>query len=450
MSWTRSEIVERDKRLLWHPYTSMERYLAEVDPVVVERAEGIFLYDKDGARLVDGSSSWWVNLLGHGHPRLVEAVQRQAAAFAHCSLAGMTHEPAVRLAERLLPRLGSGFTRLFYSDDGSTAVEVAVRMAYQYWRNLGQPAKQRFVTLTGAFHGETVGAASVSGVEVFHEALGGLLFNRVLLPSPARAAMDAERGHGDWHEQAFAAAAGILARDAGRIAAVVVEPLVQGAAGMLMYPPEYLSRLRELTGRLDILLIADEVFVGYGRTGTFLAHHQAGIEPDIVCLAKGFTGGVLPMAATAVTDRIFEAFLGGPERTLWYGHSFTGNPLGCAVANAVLDVLDEERVLEALPERCEALQRGLDRAAAHPWVRDPRRTGTITAFTLIAPGDDGTRSADYLAETGWRFAAEARRRGVLLRPLGNVVYVLLPLTATVAEIDFVFDVVVESLAAAFG
>ncbi|HUT77975.1 MAG TPA: aminotransferase class III-fold pyridoxal phosphate-dependent enzyme, partial [Polyangia bacterium] len=247
MGYTRSEIVERDKRLIWHPYTSMGRYIGEVDPVVVARAEGIFLYDQDGTRLVDATCSWWVNLLGHGHPRLVEAVQRQAAAFAHCSLAGMTHEPAVRLAERLLPRLGSAFTRLFYSDDGSTAVEVAVRMAYQYWQNLGKPAKQRFVTLTGAFHGETVGAASVSGVEVFHEALGGLLFNRVLLPSPARAAMDAERGHGSWHEQAFAAAAGLLARDAGRIAAVIVEPLVQGAAGMLMYPPEYLTRLRELT-----------------------------------------------------------------------------------------------------------------------------------------------------------------------------------------------------------
>ncbi|MFO8073103.1 MAG: adenosylmethionine--8-amino-7-oxononanoate transaminase [Polyangia bacterium] len=448
MGATREQIVALDKKLLWHPYTPMQRYIEKVDPVVVDRAKGIHLYDKDGSKLIDGNASWWVNILGHNHPRLMEAIRRQTETLAHCSMAGTIHEPAVRLAESLLPRCGESYSRLFFSDDGSTAVEVAVRMAHQYWRNVGKPEKNRFVTLAGAFHGETVGAASVSGAEVFHEALGDLLFERVLLPSPARAEAGAREGEGEWHEEAFARAAGILAEAAEQIAAIIVEPLVQGAAGMLMYPPRYLQRLRELTEKLDILLIADEVFVGYGRTGSFLAGQRAGIEADILCLAKGFSGGVLPMAATLTTNRIFEAFLGDPSRTLWYGHSFTGNPLGCAVAIETLKIFDDERIVERLPEKCAAMQRGLDSISDHPWVRDVRRTGMIGAFTLISP-KAGEQSADYLAGAGWRFYTEARKRGALLRPLGNVVYFVLPLNIEEPQVDELFSIVGDSLQAAF-
>jgi adenosylmethionine-8-amino-7-oxononanoate aminotransferase len=447
---TRERIVELDKRLIWHPYTPMRRYIDEVDPVVVERAEGIYLWDVDGTRLIDGNASWWVNVLGHNHPRLMEALRRQTETVAHCSLAGMIHEPAVRLAAELLPRCGESYTRLFFSDDGSTAVEVAVRMAYQYWQLAGRPDKQRFVTLQGAFHGETVGAASVSGTKLFHEALGPLLFDRIMLPSPAQTARAAAgEGQADWAATAFERAAEILAADAAEIAAIIVEPLVQGAAGMLMYPPEYLQRLHELCRRLDILLIADEVFVGYGRTGSFLAHRQAGIEADIVCLAKGFSGGVLPMAGTVTTDRVFEAFLGGPEQTLWYGHSFTGNPLGCAVALATLEVFRDDRIIEQLPNKCAAMQRGLDGLADHPWVRDRRRTGMISAFTLVDPAADSGES-NYLDDAGWRFYAEARKRGALLRPMGNVVYFVLPLTISVQQIEELFGIVDEALAATFG
>lgn len=443
---TREQIVAIDKRRVWHPYTPMRSYIEEIDPVVVDRAEGMHLHDVNGARLIDGNASWWVNVVGHNHPRLVEALARQAERLMHCSLAGMTHEPAALLADALLPRCGGSFARVFFSDDGSTAVEVAIRMARQYWRNVGRPAKRRFVTLEGAFHGETVGAASVSGSRLFHEALGDLLFDRVLLPSPAAAGA----GAAPWHEAAFAEASALLDARGDEIAAVIVEPLVQGAAGMLMYPPEYLARLREATAARDVLLICDEVFVGYGRTGAFLAQHRAGIEADIACLAKGFSGGVLPMAATVATERVFDAFRGGPEVTLWYGHSFTGNPLGCAVALETLRIIDDERLLERLPERIDAIARGLAAVSRHPWVKDPRQTGVIAALTLADPRAREAGGADYLAGPGWRVYAEARRRGALLRPLGNVVYAVLPLNADVAVIGELFGVLGESLTAAFG
>jgi adenosylmethionine-8-amino-7-oxononanoate aminotransferase len=439
----RDEIVTLDKAHVWHPYTPMGPYIDSFDPVVVDRADGPYLYDADGRRLIDGIGSWWVNLLGHNHPRLVGALHRQSERLCHCALAGIAHEGASRLAAELVRRCGSAYERVFYSDDGSTAVEVALRMALQYWQIAGRPQKNRFVTLSGSFHGETVGAASVSGVGVFHAALEPLLFECLRLPSPAEAACDEQ-----WREDVFGRAERLLRERSGEIAAVIVEPLVQGAAGMLMYEPRYLERLGLLLHELGILLIADEVFVGYGRCGTFLASHAASVEPDILCLGKGFTGGLLPMAATVVTSAVFEAFRGGPERTLWYGHSFTGNPLGAAVALEVLAILEQERVIESLGPNCAALQRGLDGIAAHPWVRDCRRTGFIAAFTLVPPGARG--GAEYAADAGWRFYAQALARGAWLRPLGNVVYFVLPLTATVGLIDELFGIVRASLEASFG
>ena len=447
-SLTRGRIVAIDKARIWHPYTPMRRYIEEVDPVVVDRAEGMYLYDVDGTRLIDGNASWWVNIVGHNHPRLEAALILQAHRVMHCSLAGMTHEPAALLAEKLLPKCGASFSRLFFSDDGSTAVEVAIRMAYQFWKNVGRPEKRRFVTLEGAFHGETIGAASVSGSPVFHEALGDLLFDRILLPTPAAGAHS--EGGAPWHEAAFAEAQRMLDERAGEIAAIIVEPLIQGAAGMLMYPASYLSRLVKAARDRDVLVICDEVFVGYGRTGTFLAEHAAGVEADLVCLAKGFSGGALPMAATVANERVFEAFRGGPEVTLWYGHSFTGNPLGCAVALETLRIIEEEMLLERQAPIAAALQRGLDAVSRHPWVRDPRRTGLVGAFTLADPTAKDERKADYLAEPGWRLYAEARKRGALLRPLGNVVYTVLPLNAEIAVVEELYGIIGESLEAAFG
>ena len=443
----RKEIVELDKKYIWHPYTEMQNYIDNTDPVVVTRAEGFYLYDIDGTRYMDGNGSWWTSIVGHNHPTLMKAILERTQSMVNCSFAGTTHEPAATLAANLLPRCGRHFSKIFFSDDGSTAVEVAIRMAHQYWQNVGNDARRRFVTLNGAFHGETVGCASVSGVEVFHTALGNLLFDRIVLPSPGQAADDAS-ANTPWYEQAFARAEAMLRESSDDVAAVIVEPLVQGAAGMLMYPPSWLKSLHDLCRELDILLICDEVFTGYGRTGTFLAQHQAGIEADIVTLGKGFSGGELPMAATITTDRIFNAFLGSAQKTLWYGHSFTGNPLGCAVANATLKVFDDENLMGALPAKADALQAGLERLMTHPWVQDTRRTGIITAFTLVNPS--GNEKGGYLNDAGWRFYAEARKRGALLRPLGNVVYFSLPLTVTVSQIQELIAVCEESLSAAFG
>ncbi|MBN2716106.1 MAG: adenosylmethionine--8-amino-7-oxononanoate transaminase [Deltaproteobacteria bacterium] len=442
----RKHIVELDKKYIWHPYTEMRNYIDNTDPVVVARAEGFYLYDQDGTRYMDGNGSWWTSIVGHNHPTLMQAIVERTQTMVNCAFAGATHELAATLAASLLPRCGASFSRIFFSDDGSTAVEVAIRMAHQYWQNVGKKEKRRFVTLSGAFHGETVGCASVSGVEVFHNALSNLLFDRIVLPSPGKIADDAP-SETTWYAQAFEKASDILETRHSEVAAMIVEPLVQGAAGMLMYPPAYLNSLSKLCRERDVLLICDEVFTGYGRTGTFLAHHQADIEPDIMTLGKGFSGGELPMAATITTERIFNAFLGSAEKTLWYGHSFTGNPLGCAVANATLKVFDDEKLIENLPQKETALANGLKRLSKHPWVHDSRRTGIITAFTLKDP--QGGDKAGYLNDAGWRFYAEARKRGALLRPLGNVVYFALPLTVTVEQINELVEVCEQSLDAAF-
>lgn len=439
----RKRIIDLDKKYIWHPYTEMRNYIENTEPVVAERAEGFYLYDKDGTRYMDGNGSWWTSIVGHNHPTLMAAILERTQKMVNCSFAGTTHEPAATLAARLLPLCGKSFAKIFFSDDGSTAVEVAIRMAHQYWQNVGNRQKNRFVTLSDAFHGETVGCASVSGVEVFHTALSGLLFDRIVLPSPGRHVTNT-----NWYEEAFGKAREILKSGRESIAAVIVEPLVQGAAGMLMYPPSYLTALHELCRELDILLICDEVFTGYGRTGTFLAHQQAHIEADIVCLAKGFSGGELPMAATITTERIFSAFLGSAEKTFWYGHSFTGNPLGCAVANATLQVFEDEQLLAGLPPKVNALALGLERLSKHKWVQNPRQTGLITAFTLADPG--GASETGYLNQAGWHFYAEAKKRGALLRPLGNVIYFALPLTISVAQIEALIDVCDASLKAVFG
>src|SRR5512139_4082371 len=331
----RERIVALDKRRVWHPYTAMERYRREVDPLVVERAEGPWLFDVDGRRLIDANSSWWVAALGHNHPRLVAALRRQAERNCHSALAGMTHEPAAELAEALCRAAPPGLEHVFYSDDGSTAVEVALKLALQFWHQSGRPARRRFVALEGAFHGETLGVTALGGVEAFRAPFAGALVEPLRIPSPA-----------DGAEAAAAALERVLERGADEVAAVVVEPVVQGAAGMRISDPSFLRAARSLCDRHDVLLVADEVFTGYGRTGPMWACEHAGVAPDLLCTAKGFTGGVLPMAATLATRRVFDGFLGGRERAFYYGHSFCGNPLGAAVAREVLRVYEDEHVLE--------------------------------------------------------------------------------------------------------
>ena len=425
----RAELVALDKRYVWHPYTAMEEYIARTDPLVVVRAEGPYLHDADGTRYLDANGSWWVSTLGHRHPRLIRALTEQAGRLPHTSLAGVTHEPAARLAEELVALApGAGreevpaaqrLSRVFYSDNGSTAVEVAIKMAAQYWAQNGRRSRTRFITLSGAFHGETLGSTSVGGVEVFREVFGPLLFDVVHVPSPAEP--------GGW-ERAFAQVEATLRQHPDDIAAVIVEPLIQGAAGMQVYSPDFLRAVREATHAVDTFLIADEVFTGLGRTGARFACDVAGVVPDLLCLAKALSGGVLPFAVTLATERLFSGFLGGRERALYYGHSYCGNPLGAAVAREVLAVYRDEDVLGQVARKAPRVAAAFQHMAETiPGVTRPRALGLVGAVDLGGGG--------YLARGGWRVYEAARRRGLYLRPMGDTVYIAPALNLPDAALD---------------
>ena len=429
----RADLVSRDKRYVWHPYTAMQSYVDGTDPLVISAAEGSFLYDVDGTRYLDANGSWWVSAFGHRHPTMVRALVEQANALPHCSLAGCTHEPAALLAEQLVAlapgalasELGAErkLEHVFYSDNGSTAVEVAVKMAVQYWLQNGRPARTRFVTLEHAFHGETVGATSVGGLDVFRSMFGSILFDVVRVPSPSSG----------W-ERCVEAIATVLATEGDTIAGVVLEPLVQGAGGMLVHPPEFLRAVRELCLRADTFLVIDEVFTGFGRTGTAFACDQAGVVPDLLCLAKALSGGMMPFAATLATRRIYDGFLGDRSRAFYYGHSYCGNPLGARVALAALQVFHDEKIVEQVVRKAPRVRERFERIAANvPGARNARSCGLVGALDLGGGG--------YLAEAGWKVYAAARRRGVYLRPLGDVVYIAPALNIPDDVLDELLDVV---------
>jgi adenosylmethionine-8-amino-7-oxononanoate aminotransferase len=428
----RERIVALDKRRVWHPYTAMDRYRSEVDPIVVERAQGPWLYDLDGRRLIDANSSWWVAALGHDHPRLVEALRRQVGRNSHSALAGMTHEAAAELAEALCRVAPAGLEHVFYSDDGSTAVEVALKLALQFWHQAGRPGRRRFVAHEGAFHGETLGVTALGGVEAFRRPFAGAVAEPLRVPSPA-----------DGWERAAEALAARLERHGQEVAALVLEPVVQGAAGMRVSDPAFVRAARELCDRHDVLLVADEVFTGYGRTGPMWACEHAGVVPDLLCTAKGFTGGMLPMAATLATERIERGFAGGDERAFYYGHSFCGNPLGAAVALEVLRVYDEEKILDAARPKAQRIARAFAELAALPGVAGTRALGMIGALDLAG-------GAGYLERGGWAVYEEALRRGAYLRPLGSVVYVTPPLNVPDAVLDELLAIVRASVEAVVG
>lgn len=434
---TRADIVRADKTYVWHPYTPMDRYVAEVDPLVIHRAEGSRLYDVDGTNYIDGNSSWWVATLGHNHPRLVRALSAQAELLCHTSLAGVTHENAALLAEELVRVAPRGLEKVFYSDNGSTAIEAALKLALKFWHNEGQFERKRFVAFDGAFHGETVGASSLCGVDVFRRPFAGVLLDCIFVPPPQRADASDDASYA----RAFDALERLVREGKNSIAAVVLEPLVQGAAGMRMYDAAYLKHAREVCDRYDVLLVIDEVFTGYGRTGRMWASDAAGISPDMMCLAKGFTGGVLPMSATMTNARVFDAFLGAPERAFHHGHSYCGNPLGAAVAREVLRVFHDERIIERAAPKAARIAAAFDAMRSIPGVVRSRSLGMIGAL-------DVSSDASYLGGIGWRVYAEARKRGAYLRPLGDVVYVAPPVNIADEDLEALLRIVSESLTAA--
>lgn len=429
---SRAAIVERERRFVWPPYTPSERHERE-DPLVVVTAEGPFLEDADGRRYVDACGSWWSQTLGHRHPRLVRALRAQSESLLHVAAGAATHPQIALLGEELAGVAPPGLARTHFSDDGSTAVEVAVKIAFQYWRQNGRPRRTRFLALSGAYHGDTLGAASLAAVEEFSATFAPLLFEVLRPPHP-------DEGDGGWDRVLGHVEATLRARG-DEIAAVVVEPLVQGASGMRMHPPSVLARLRELTAAVDTFLVADEVFVGYGRTGRMWACDHASVVPDLLCLGKGYTAGVLPMAATMATARVYDGFRGGVERALLHGHTFCGHALGAAVAREVLAIYRDERVLDGVATRAARIAAAFDEIGTIPGVRRTRSLGMIGAADLGEPGYGGSG-------LGWAVAHEARARGVHLRPLGDTVYVTPPLNVPHDVLETMLGALAESVRAA--
>ena len=414
-------LISRDRAYVWHPYTQMQ---TAPPPLPIVRGEGVYLYTDDGRRILDGISSWWVNIHGHSHPALNAALATQASRLEHVMFAGCTHPPAVDLAARLVSIVPEGLPRVFYSDNGSTAVEVAVKMAAQYWINRGQPQRRAIVTLQHAYHGDTVGAMSVSADSIFTRAFTSLLF-------------PVTRVHGADLEQTLA----VLGDTA---AAVIIEPMLQGAGGMIMWPAQFVAGVRQLCDRFGVLMIADEVLTGFGRTGRMFACEHANVTPDVICLSKALTGGYLPLGATLTTDAVYEAFLNDDRsRTFFHGHSFTANPLACAVALASLDLFETDRTLDRVKRLEAQLQSGLAPLRQLPIVADVRVLGGVGVVELVNTGG-------YLDEIGPRLAAMFLARGLLLRPLGNVVYFMPPYVITEEEtawaISQIAQVIAESAA----
>ncbi len=414
-----------DARHVWHPYTQM---LTAPPAVPVVRGDGAWLIRADGSRIFDAVSSWWVTLHGHAHPRIAAAIAEQAGLLEQVIFAGFTHEPGARLAARLAGLLSGDLDRIFYSDNGSTAVEVALKMCVQFWSNTGAP-RTTFLALEGAYHGDTFGAMAVSGRSVFTSHFDTLLFDVRRLPFPGDAAGE---------EEMLRCAAREMG--SGTIAGVIVEPLLLGAAGMKTWNPEALAELARLCRRHDVPLIADEVLTGFGRTGRMFAHEHAGITPDIVTLSKGLSGGFLPFAATVCRDHIYRAFLDHDRtKTLFHGHSYTGNPLGCAAALASLAIFDDEPVFERIDGIGRTHERRLQTLADLDVVSETRRLGTVAAIEL------NDAEGGYLSGAAGNLAGRALDHGILLRPLGNVLYLLPPYCSTEQEIDHVYDFIHDFL-----
>ena len=426
-------LIDRDRALLWHPYTQMK---TQRPPLAIARGEGVYLYTEDGRRLLDGISSWWVNIHGHSHPRLNKALADQAERIEHVIFAGATHQPAVDLAERLVGVLPRGLTRVFYSDNGSTAVEVAVKLAVQYWRNQGR-TRHRVIALHHAYHGDTAGAMSVSDDSVFTRPFTSLMFtvDRVHPPYCYRCPLGLRRE--SCQIDCLGDLEATLSARGDEVAAVLVEPMLQGAGGMIMWPAEFLAGVRRLCDRHGVLMIADEVLSGFGRTGRMFACEHGPVTPDIICLSKALTAGYLPLAVTAVTDAVFEAFLSDDHsKTFFHGHSFTANPLACAVAIASFDLFQEQNLLARIARLEGRLRAGLTPLLHLPIVGDVRVLGGVGAVELVS--DKATKDAGgYLDQIGPRLSSAFLERGLLLRPLGNVVYFMPPYVITDDEADWV-------------
>ncbi len=439
---TTAQLQDLDRRHLWHPFTPMKLWAGEA-PLVITDAQGMYLIDSDGNRYLDGVSSLWCNVHGHRVPEIDAAIRAQLDRVAHSTLLGLSNEPAIVLADRLMKVVPQNLKKVFYSDSGATATEVSFKLAAQYWFNLGKPEKREFISFTEAYHGDTFGAMSVGRTDLFHRAYLPMLFKVHSAPTPFPYRWPGtERTDAEVCAAALKALEKILYEHSAGIAAVCIEPVVQGAAGMIVHPAGFLRGVRDLATRYNVLLICDEVAVGFGRTGRLFACEHEQVQPDLLCLAKGITGGYLPLAATLATQDIFDAFLGEPSegRTFYHGHTYTGNPLACAAALASLDLFERNDLIAQVGLKVQALSNMLESLAELPNVGNIRQKGLMVGIELVA--DRATkRRYDPLRRIGVEVCQRVRQHGIILRPLGDVIVLMPPLAMGVDELQRIVEAV---------
>lgn len=443
MNENTQRLIELDKKYLWHPFTQMADWLSDM-PVVIESGDGFYLIDTEGNRYIDGVSSLWCNVHGHCVKKIDDAIRGQLNKIAHSTLLGLGQTRAIELAEKLVQITPAGLEKVFYSDSGATAVEIAIKMAYQYWQNIGQTEKTKFISLKEAYHGDTIGSVSVGGMDLFHGIFKSLIFETCYAPSP-----NPYRYEGTPEQCAknsLEAMEAILKRHSGQIAGVVVEPLVQGAAGIIIHPPGFLKGVEALARKYDTLLIVDEVATGFGRTGKMFACEHEDVIPDLMCMAKGISAGYLPLAATLTTQTIFDAFAvsGDIHKTFYHGHTYTGNALGCAAALASLELFEENKILETMPEKIDLISQYFKRFAELPYVGDARLCGMIGAVELVK---DKQTKEPFASDKkiGAKVCARMRPKGAMMRPLGNVI-VLMPAVAMDMEtLAKLLDIIEDTL-----
>jgi len=437
--------IERDLSCLWHPYTQMKDCRRR-PPILIESAQGLKLFDADGNFYYDTISSWWCNVHGHGHPKIAAAIKRQVESMDHILAAGFTHKLAICLAEKLVALAPENLTRVFYSDNGSTAVETALKMSVQYWDNAGVRGKTKFVALDLAYHGDTFGAMSVAGPTVFTKAFAPLLFDAFHVPTPYCYRCPVGKQKDSCQAECAGALETTLREHSGEIAGVILEPLLMGAAGMIIYPPAYLQRAAALARQYNVHLILDEVATGFGRTGTMFACEQARVSPDFLCLSKGITGGTLPFAATLTTEAIYAGFYDDYDKhkTLYHGHTYNANPIGCAAALAGLEIFEQEKTLEKVQRMIPGYHRRLEALGSLPHIGDVRAIGMVGALEIVQ--DKETKEPFPVSERiGLRLFEEGLKRNLVLRPMGNVTYLFLPLSTTERELADILDKFSETI-----
>jgi adenosylmethionine-8-amino-7-oxononanoate transaminase len=442
---TKEHLASWDKKYLWHPFTQMKDYF-NADPLIIDNGEGVILRDVGGNEYIDGISSMWCNIHGHRRKEIDDAIKNQLNKVAHTTLLGFSNVPAIMLAKRLVEITPAGLVKVFYSDNGSTAIEVAVKMAFQYWQHKGYKKKKNFVALQYGYHGDTLGAVSLGGINAFHSIFEPLLFNSIFAPAPFCYRCPYDKVRSTCSFECLSDLEDILSKNSDSIAATVIEPLVQGAGGIIVHPKDYLFHARELCKKYNVLFIADEVMVGFGRTGKMFACQHEDVTPDIMALSKGINGGYMPLAATLTTEEIYNEFIGehSEMKTFFHGHTYTGNQLACSAALASLDIFEHDRVIEGLHPKIRTLQTRLEEFRNLNAVGDIRQCGLIAGIELVKNKE--TKEPHSLDEKiGIRVCYEARQRGLIIRPLEDIIVIMPPLNIDTCQLNNMMDIIYESI-----